>query len=785
MMMTALLPMMLASAPVMATALDEAPLMAVAADRVEGSIMVTLPAPGADGIAARYIYVSQLETGLGNSTVGLDRGAAANPRILIFRRAGKKVLAEVEQDRFIAPAGSAAQQQSVMNSFASETLWVGEVKESYEDGSFSFDISGFLTRDDMALADAIKNSGAGDYEFAKDLSVADPNFVKVFPENAEFLARLTLKAKKAEGSMRNVAPGNGNVSLSLRHSLIALPEPGFEPRTAKYGYAFGRQKVDYSAPLGAPMVYELANRFRLEKVDPAAERSRVKEPIVFHIDNAAPEPVRSALRDGVDWWRSSFEKAGLVDAFRVEILPEGADPLDVRYNVVNWVNRASRGWSYGNPIHDPRTGEIIKGTVMLGSLRVRQDILIFEALMGAGLTGTGDPNDPIDVALARIRQLGAHEVGHALGFSHNFAASTQGRYSVMDYPAPRVELVDGRLSIADAYGVGTGPWDDWVVDYLYAARNDAEGAVKVAEARAAGLRFISDTDARAPGTAHPQGGLWDDFADPVAELGRMMEVREAALARFNVDAIPAGQSANTLRRAFVPIWLIHRYQVEAAAKSLGGVQTPILLAGEQLDARRVPASKQAEAVDALMATLTRDALTVPERLHGMLSIAPGFSGDFQTDIEVMPTAGGAVFDPLAAAEIAAGHTLAIMLSPTRLNRLEIQHGADTSLPSAMQLVDRLLARAMPSKRGGDALDQRISTTIVLAIAEASRNGALSPTLALAMKSRLMRFGDQIDGKRVGDWQRGLAALLKDDAALDKALAGQLKLPDAPPGMPIG
>ena len=279
-----------------------------------------------------------------------------------------------------------------------------------------------------------------------ELSAADPSFVKVFPRNAEFAAKLTFRSDEPKVEVSNIISGN-TLTLVLRHSLIALPEPGYVPRTDPYGYTIGLQKVDFSAPLGAPMVKDLARRFRLEKVDPAAARSPVKKPIVFYIDRSAPEPVRTALKEGVSWWNAAFEAAGFENAFQVDVLPEGADPLDVRYNVVNWVDRATRGWSYGQPIADPRTGEIIKGSVLLGSLRTRQDLIDFQALVGAGLTGTGDPNDPITAALARIRQLGAHEVGHALGFAHNFAASTQGRYSVMDYPGPRITL-DERGSIA-------------------------------------------------------------------------------------------------------------------------------------------------------------------------------------------------------------------------------------------------------------------------------------------------------------------------------------------------
>src|SRR3954451_24868157 len=536
---------------------SEQPLLHVDADAMTGKIIATLPKPGADGVSARYIYLTQLGTGLGSAPIGLDRAAASETRILVFRRIGKKVAAEVENSKFVASSGDPDEKRAVDTSFATSTLWLGDVLNTAKDGSYIVDISGFLARDDSGVPLAIKNGGGGDFKFAPNLSAADPGFVKIFPRNAEFAAKLTFRSDEPKPEVSNIVSGN-TLTLVLRHSLVALPEPGYVPRNDPYGYTIGLQKVDFSAPLWAPIVKDLSRRFRLEKADAAAARSPVRKPIVFYIDRSAPEPVRTALKEGVSWWNSAFDAAGFENAFQVGVLPDGADPLDVRYNVVNWVDRATRGWSYGQPIADPRTGEIIKGSVLLGSLRTRQDLIIFQALVGAGLTGTGDPNDPVTAALARIRQLGAHEVGHALGLAHNFAASTQGRYSVMDYPAPRVMLEGGAPSLKDAYGVGIGPWDLWVIKWLYGAKTDAEAAPMLAQARAEGLRFVADNDARPVGAGHPEGSLWDDSADPVAELRRMMEVRRVSIERFGSAAIPAGESLSDLRRAFVPIWLIDR-----------------------------------------------------------------------------------------------------------------------------------------------------------------------------------------------------------------------------------
>ena len=764
-------------------AVTEPVLLDIKAEAKTGKIIATLPKPDSDGVSGRFIYLTQLETGLGSATIGLDRAAPSASRILVFRRLGKKVAAEIENPRFVALNGTPQEQKAVRDAFATSTIWMGDVVDTKADGSFTVDLAGFLARDDTNAVQAIKQGGGGDFRFVPELSAADPSFVKLFPKNAELAAKLTFRADEPKAEVANIIPDSRTLTFTLRHSLIALPEPGYVPRHDPFGYSISQQQVDFSAPLGSALVSDLATRFRLEKVDPAAARSAVKKPIVFYIDPGAPEPIRTALREGVNWWNQAFDAAGFVDAFRADILPEGADPLDVRYNVVNWVNRATRGWSYGSAISDPRTGEIIKGSVLLGSLRARQDMIIFQALVGAGLTGTGDPNDPVTATLARIRQLGAHEVGHAIGLAHNMAASSQGRYSVMDYPAPRVVLENGAPSLRDAYGVGLGEWDKWVIRWLYGARTDAEAPPIVADARAKGLRFVADQDSRPVNSANPAGALWDDNADPVAELRRMMTVRRAAIDRFGQAAIPAADSLASLRRAFVPIWLLDRYQVEAAAKSLGGVDFSYVLNGPGPTPTVVPGATQWAALYALLDTLNPAELAVPQRLVPLLSSGFGGNNDRQSDIEIIPTAGGPVFDPLKATEVGAVQTLTSLLDPDRLNRLEAQRSADASVPSPAQLIELLLARSLAS--AGTDVGRRIATTAVLSLARVQRDPELSPTIALALSSRLSRLADELEKGKRDDWSRGLAALLHDREALDKAIADPARLPRVPPGMPIG
>ena len=755
------------------------------------TVHFTLPQPDQEGVAGCYIYASALRTGLGSASVGLDRGRLGGEQLLCFRKVGSKVAATFENPTFRA-SGDAGTERGGRESFAFSVAAMLDVVAQGRGGELVVDMAPFLARDVVGIGPALNRDGKG-FKLTPALSAVDTASLKAFPDNIEIDAIQTYVSDAPGPQVRQTAPEPVQASFIVHHSFIRLPEPGFQPRLADpRAPAFGPLVYDYGSELGTPVAIQLASRFRLEKTDPTAERSPVKKPIVFYIDRAAPEPVRTALMEGGNYWQRRFERAGFIDAFRAEILPEGADPMDVRYSMVNWANRLTRGWSYGGGIRDPRTGEIIKGNVVLGALRVRQDIAIFEGLVGTAENGTGSGNDPVRAALDRIRQLGAHEVGHAIGFMHNFAGSTQDRTTVMDYPPPRIGLVDGKIDLSDAYETSGGVWDEFSVDWLYGdpapgIDPDAHAAAKALAIKEAGVAFMTDIDGRAPDLPSPVASMWDDGPDPLAALAHMVEVREVALANFGDHTLLPGEARANLRRKFVPIWLLHRYDVEAAGKLIGGLDYEYAVVGDNHpDPRPFAGATQAAAIDALVGLLDWRKLTVPDRLVPLLSVPTTGLPDAQFNIEVLPNAGAAAFDPLVAADVAAQLPLDSLLAPSRLTRMLDQHRRDPSIPGPAELLAELDARVIGERP--NAIARRIAYRAVLTIAGAAKDPGTAPGAAAILGDYLEQLSGRLAAGGSGEdgaWGRHLATILADGEKLDALLGEKEAVPVIPPGMPIG
>ncbi|MEO1188841.1 MAG: DUF5117 domain-containing protein, partial [Pseudomonadota bacterium] len=403
------------------------------ADEEGGRVYAVFPAANEDDVSLRAIYAAGLTSGLGSNPIGLDRGLFDGGSLIAFRKIGNRLVAEQENWNYQASSENPLERKAVRESFARSFLWSGEITATGPNGESLVDISSFLTRDALGIVKTLKDHpDGGAFSIASDRTFPDAANALAFPDNVEFDAFLTLTSDSPGREVRATAADGRAITMVMHHSLVRLPDEGYTPRP--YDIRSGAIDIpyyDFSAPLDDQIITTVARRFRLERVDPSAQSGPVKEPIVFYVDAGAPPQIRDALIDGALWWADAFEAAGFEDAFRVEPLPEGAHPRDIRYNIISWTHRQTRGWSYGGGVSDPRTGEMIKGSVILGSQRVRQDRMIFEGLVGAQNSGAGGADDPVTIALARIRQLSAHEVGHALGFAHNFAASSNDRASVM------------------------------------------------------------------------------------------------------------------------------------------------------------------------------------------------------------------------------------------------------------------------------------------------------------------------------------------------------------------
>ncbi|MBW4027051.1 MAG: DUF5117 domain-containing protein [Acidobacteria bacterium] len=749
-----------------------------------------------------FLLLDSLPYGVGSNDLGLDRGQLGRSHVVHFYRSGPHVLLIEKNLAYRSSSSEPEEQLDVQQSFAQSVLWGFKV-EAEDNDKVLVDATDFFLHDSHGVAERLVQARQGAYKLDPTRSTIAMEATKNFPLNTEVDSILTFTA---DGPMRgklvaSVTPDPHAVTVHEHTSLIQLPDDGYQPRAfdPRAGY-FDIQYRDYSAPLGAPMDVHLITRHWLQKKDPGAALSEPVKPIIYYVDRGAPEPIRSALVEGANWWNQAFEAAGFKNAFQVKVLPEGADPMDIRYNMIQWVHRSTRGWSYGDSVIDPRTGEIIKGQVTLGSLRARQDYLIAEALLSPYQKGKPISSAMKELVLARIRQLAAHETGHTLGLAHNFAASSiAAGTSVMDYPHPWITLdSNGRPDLSHAYTTGIGAWDKIAIQYGYSqfpTGTDTHKALDaiLSKALSSGLYFITDEDSRPLGSANPYSHLWDNGHDPAVELDRLLTVRTAALKHFGEDAIQPGEPMAQLEDTLVPLYLLHRYQTEAAAKELGGVDYRYALRGDnQMVTKPVSAADQQRALAAVLRTLSPDVLTLPASLLQMLPPRPP---GYPRTQESFQGHTGLTFDPEGAVESAADLTNDLLFNPDRAARLVEEKQQDTSLPGLEDVIEATLKATWYAPRLA-GLEGETQLTVedsvlrhLLSLAAAPGASPEAKAVAAAESSKL---ADWLKGRTNivnappllhAHWSAALAQINAFNEAPAKfATPSEL---EAPPGQPIG
>jgi hypothetical protein len=629
-----------------------------------------------------FLYISSLSSGIGSNDIGLDRGQLGAERLVKFVKAGNKLLLVQPNQDYRAITDNELERKSIEQAFAKSVIFGFKIVESNE-GSHIVDFTPFLMQDTHGVANTLKNAKEGVYSLDLTKSALSLERTKAFPKNIEFEALLTFKGDPKGRNIRSVTPTASLVSVTQHHSFIELPDSNYKPRVfdVRSG-AIPISYMDYSTPVQEQIRKRYIIRHRLEKKNPSAAVSEAKEPIIYYLDPGTPEPVRSALLDGAAWWNQAYEAIGFKDAFQIKMLPEGADLLDCRYNVIQWVHRSTRGWSYGASVIDPRTGEIIKGHVSLGSLRIRQDFLIAQALLNKPFATSDDNYQPmLEMAIARIRQLSAHEVGHTIGFTHNFAASTNDRASVMDYPHPLITLNNNEIDLSNAYAVGIGDWDKVTVAYSYAefdnTANEREELNKILKkAQTDGLRFIADSDARPQGGAHALAHLWDNGKTASEGLEDLLKVRAQAISNFSKDNIRTNEPYSVLEDVFVPLYFFHRYQTEGATKVIGGLDYNYAVKGDgQLTTKVVDVNTQRTTLNSVLKTLDAQVIAIPKI---KLDLFPPRAFTYGRTRESFNGKTGVGFDALSIASTASDMTLGLLLHPERANRLIQQKSLDNN-----------------------------------------------------------------------------------------------------------
>ncbi|MBV1911821.1 MAG: zinc-dependent metalloprotease [Kangiellaceae bacterium] len=754
-----------------------------------------------NNLESEFIYQSSLPQGLGSNDIGLDRGQLSEVRLVEFNRVGNKVFLTQKNTRYRAVSNNPKEVQSVEEAFASAILWSFPIVETNRHWLL-VDASEFILQDSHGVSRKLASRKQGSYKLDKSRSAIYLPRTKSFPDNTELEASVTFTGDKPGNFVQQAAVNPNVLSLRMHYSFIRLPKEGYKPRQfhPQSGYwSFDYQ--DYAQPINRPITQRFIGRHRLEKKNPDAKMSEAVEPIVYYLDPGAPEPVKTALITGAMWWNQAFESIGYKNAFQVKILPDDADPLDVRYNVIQWVHRATRGWSYGYGVTDPRNGEIIKGHVTLGSLRVRQDYLIAQGMLSR-FEEMDDVNDSelMNLALARIRQLSAHEVGHTLGLAHNFAASSFNRASVMDYPHPLFEIdrSNNTVTADNAYAENIGRWDKSTIEYGYqyfAEENESKSLANIIQRnQQQSMFFISDPDSRNVGDAQIAASLWDNGENTIDELARVIKVRALALDKFGSASLQTGRPYSDLQEILMPVYYFHRYQATAAAKWIGGIDYQYKI---KMDNNVEPSFKyasteqQRKSLTTLLDTLHPDFLRLNKNISALVS--PRAYG-YSDSRESLQGETRKILDQNALASASIQHTYSLLLEPTRLARIYQQHTLDDSRLGLQELGSTLnkavLTEANSSK---DWLYQSASIELLVSnylnlLHDASVSSQVK-TAAFSwltqQKKRLEKLSKKVKrSPRFFDFYQFQLARLNSISPKWLKKDQLIKLPKMPPGSPI-
>lgn len=678
-------------------------------DPRQGKLLVELPRD-----TTRALLVITQATGLGSNPIGIDRGSDGASHVVRFDRDGDRVLVVFENWAYRSSAASnAAHQRTVQEAFPPSTVAALPIMAT-EGGRLLVDAGDLVMRDWNGVTETLASSRQGTYTLARDRSSIYRRYTKAFPGNTEIDVALTFTTNGTPGPIVDRVVPDGH-ALTLRQHLTLMPLPNDEyrpraldPRVGYFGIAFN----DYAQPIQRPLRVQWIARYRLERVNPADPDSPIKKPIMYYVDRGIPEPVRTATLEGVRWWEQAFDRAGLRGGFKVELLPEGVDPMDARYNVVQWENRNERGWSVGGAVTDPRTGETLKGMARLDSHRARTDYNLYAGLMGADAAAADTA-----FVLARVRQVSAHEVGHTLGLAHNYIASSYERASVMDYPPPRVSLKpNGDIDLSQAYGVGPGPYDVWAIHWGYgifpaASESDSLRAL-VEDGLKRGYLYLSDADARPEYGSDPRVNLWDDREAATTFLENQMAVRRVAMSRFGERNIRVGDPITLLQERFVPVYFMHRFALNSLTKTIGGMEYANAVRGDRQQATHpVSAAQQRAALGLLLQALKPAELAIPDTVLTLM--APGATA-VTPPVELFGSRTRPTFDELGAARTLSQMIVDGILQRDRAARLAqaAAHGSGISLGSVIDAMVGATWRAPAPASAKLAALQRVSQRAV-------------------------------------------------------------------------